>query len=68
MKESFKKVQEFNAAMQISENKSFGALPSPAHSELSHKLMAEELKEYREAVDNHDIIEVADALIDMKYV
>ncbi len=35
---------------------------------LRHRLMAEENNEYLEAVENKDIVEVADALGDMLYI
>jgi len=35
---------------------------------LRHKLMAEENDEYLEAVENNDLIEIADALGDMLYI
>ena len=68
MKELFKKVGEFNTAMQISENKRFGALPSPAESQLSFNLIQEELQEYNLAMKEYNRVEVADGLIDMLYL
>ena len=68
MKDLFKSIAEFNTAMQISENKSFGALPSPAESELSVSMLAEELKEYSEAMKDHNAVEVADGLTDILYL
>jgi predicted HAD superfamily Cof-like phosphohydrolase len=43
-------------------------IPSADRCELRHKLMAEELKEFKEAYENNDLIEVADALTDLAYV
>lgn len=43
-------------------------IPSKTRSQLRIDLIAEELKELQEAVDNHDIVEVADALCDLQYV
>ena len=37
-------------------------------NELRHKLMAEENKEYLEAANTNDLVEVADALGDMLYI
>ncbi len=44
------------------------AIPSPKRSALRVSLIAEELKELQEAIDNRDIVEVADALCDIQYV
>lgn len=37
-------------------------------NELRHKLLAEELKELKEALDDGDVIETIDALCDLQYV
>ena len=44
------------------------AIPSKVRSKLRIDLIAEELKELQEAVDNDDLVEVADALCDLQYV
>lgn len=44
------------------------AIPSPERSALRVSLIAEELKELQEAIENNDIVEVADALADIQYV
>ncbi|RYF96331.1 MAG: hypothetical protein EOO00_03000 [Chitinophagaceae bacterium] len=44
------------------------AIPSKKRSELRVSLIAEELKELQEAIENNDIVEVADALCDIQYV
>jgi hypothetical protein len=44
------------------------AIPSKLRSKLRIDLIAEELKELQEAVDNDDLVEVADALCDLQYV
>ncbi|MGE6219026.1 nucleoside triphosphate pyrophosphohydrolase family protein [Nubsella zeaxanthinifaciens] len=44
------------------------AIPSKQRSKLRIDLIAEELKELQEAVDNDDLVEVADALCDLQYV
>ncbi len=44
------------------------AIPSKKRSDLRVSLIAEELKELQEAIDNNDIVEVADALCDIQYV
>jgi predicted HAD superfamily Cof-like phosphohydrolase len=43
-------------------------IPSKLRSDLRVSLIAEELKELQEAIDNNDIVEVADALADIQYV
>lgn len=44
------------------------SIPSKVRSQLRIDLIAEELKELQEAVDNNDLVEVADALCDLQYV
>ncbi len=44
------------------------AIPSKERAALRISLLAEELKELQEAVDNNDLVEVADALCDLQYV
>ncbi|MBX3241445.1 MAG: nucleoside triphosphate pyrophosphohydrolase family protein [Chitinophagaceae bacterium] len=44
------------------------AIPSRKRCDLRVSLIAEELKELQEAIDNGDIVEVADALCDIQYV
>jgi len=44
------------------------AIPSAQRCELRYKLMAEELKEFKEAYEARDLVEVADALTDLAYV
>lgn len=43
-------------------------IPSKQRSDLRVALIAEELKEFQEAIENNDIIEAADALCDIQYV
>jgi len=43
-------------------------IPSKERCALRIALLAEELKELQEAVDNNDLVEVADALCDLQYV
>lgn len=43
-------------------------IPSEARCKLRVSLIAEELKELEEAIQNKDIVEVADALCDIQYV
>ncbi len=44
------------------------AIPAPERSTLRVSLIGEELKELQEAIDQKDIVEVADALCDIQYV
>ena len=43
-------------------------IPSKQRSDLRVSLITEELRELQEAIDNNDIVEVADALADIQYV
>ncbi|MFY0606949.1 MAG: nucleoside triphosphate pyrophosphohydrolase family protein [Cyclobacteriaceae bacterium] len=43
-------------------------IPSKKRSELRVSLIQEELNELKEAIDNDDLVEVADALCDIQYV
>ena len=43
-------------------------IPSPQRCELGVALLAEELKELQKAIDDQDIVEIADALCDLQYV
>jgi len=43
-------------------------IPSKERCALRIALLAEELKELQEAVDNNDLVDVADALCDLQYV
>jgi predicted HAD superfamily Cof-like phosphohydrolase len=43
-------------------------IPSKKRCELRVELIAEELKELQEAIEDNDIIEIADALCDIQYV
>lgn len=44
------------------------AIPAIERCKLRIELLTEELKELQQAVDNNDIVEVADALCDLQYV
>jgi predicted HAD superfamily Cof-like phosphohydrolase len=43
-------------------------IPSPERCKLRVSLIAEELKELQEAIENNDLVEIADALCDIQYV
>lgn len=44
------------------------AIPSKSRSDLRVELIAEELKELQQAINDNDMVEVADALCDLQYV
>jgi predicted HAD superfamily Cof-like phosphohydrolase len=44
------------------------AIPSKERCDLRISLLAEELRELQQAVDDNDLVEVADALCDLQYV
>ena len=44
------------------------AIPSKERAQLRIELLAEELKELQEAVNDNNIVEIADALCDLQYV
>ncbi|RZK38945.1 MAG: hypothetical protein EOO90_20450 [Pedobacter sp.] len=60
-------VAEFHTTFKhpIVEN---AAIPSKERAQLRIELLAEELKELQEAVNDNNIVEVADALCDLQYV
>ena len=43
-------------------------MPSKDRQSLRHRLLSEELQEYKEACENNDLIEVADSLVDLAYI
>jgi predicted HAD superfamily Cof-like phosphohydrolase len=43
-------------------------IPSPERCKLRIELLAEELKELQQAVNDNDMVEIADALCDLQYV
>lgn len=61
-------VQEFHEAFKINVNQEPTLDLSDQIKELRFNLMKEENEEYLEAVQNNDLIEVADALGDMLYI
>ena len=64
---NFNKVKDFMSiyGQEIKNNAEF---PDKKIIELRLKLIQEELNEFKEAIKNRDIIEVADALTDILYV
>ncbi len=67
MKTQIKQVEQFREAFNIGVAHEPTLLPMSS-SNLHHKLLLEEVQEYKEAVDKHDIVEVADALVDIMYI
>ncbi len=65
--DSLNQVAEFHRTFKapILENPQ---IPSADRCKLRVSLIAEELKELQEAIDNQDLVEVADALCDIQYV
>ncbi len=69
-------MQYLNSLNQVAEfHKTFDApilaepqIPAVKRCELRVSLLAEELDELREAIENKDLIEIADALCDLQYV
>ena len=68
MKNKIKAVQEFHEAFGLGVEQNPVANLSVQKLKLRFDLMDEENKEYLEAAENNDLIEVADALGDMLYI
>jgi len=65
--DSLNQVAEFHRTFKhpVIENP---AIPSPERCKLRVSLIAEELKELQEAINDKDLVEIADALCDIQYV
>jgi len=69
-------MEDLNALSQVAEfHKTFkhpileqATIPSKERSQLRIDLIAEELKELQEAVNDNNMVEIADALCDLQYV
>lgn len=69
-------MDKIDSLNQVAEfHRTFGApildnpqIPEPKRAKLRYDLLAEELKEFWEAVEQNDIVGVADALCDLQYV
>ena len=61
-------VEKFHETYQLLSNHSPTLAIPEAIKTLRYELMKEENEEYKEAVDNNDMVEVADALGDMLYI
>jgi predicted HAD superfamily Cof-like phosphohydrolase len=68
MKKQLDKVSEFHKMFKLGMEKQPVSRLKNNKSKLRFELMKEENEEYMEAVDNDDIVEVADALGDMLYI
>lgn len=68
MQKQLKAVQEFHTAFAIGHSEVPKADLAPAKKILRYELMREENEEYFEAVQNNDLVEIADALGDMLYI
>ena len=64
---NFQKVKIFMETFG-QEVKSSPSFSSPKINELRYNLIKEELDEFKQALDNNDLLEVADALTDILYV
>ena len=68
MKKKLNAVAEFHNAFGLGISKTLRADLGKAKNTLRFNLMDEENREYLEAADNNDMVEVADALGDMLYI
>lgn len=68
MKNQLDKVQEFHEMFKLGIEKNPVSILKNDKAALRYELMKEENEEYLEAVENNDLIEVADALGDMLYI
>lgn len=68
MKDKISAVEKFHNAFGLGVNESPKADLGAAKNLLRFNLMDEENKEYFEAAENNDLVEVADALGDMLYI
>jgi len=68
MQKQINSVKEFHTAFKIGHSEIPIANLGESKHELRYNLMKEENEEYLEAVQNNDLIEIADALGDMMYI
>ena len=68
MKSKIGAVEQFHKSFGLGVSKTMRANLGPSKNHLRFNLMDEENKEYLEAANNNDMIEVADALGDMLYI
>lgn len=68
MQKQINSVKEFHTAFKIGYSETPIACLSESKNTLRYSLMKEENEEYLEAVQNNDLVEIADALGDMMYI
>ena len=68
MQKQINAVKEFHTAFKIGHSDAPRADLGETKNTLRYNLMKEENEEYLEAVQNNDLIEIADALGDMMYI
>nr|WP_315176989.1 nucleoside triphosphate pyrophosphohydrolase family protein [uncultured Flavobacterium sp.] len=68
MQKQINSVKEFHTAFKIGHNEFPTANLGESKHTLRYNLMKEENEEYLEAVQNNDLVEIADALGDMMYI
>ena len=68
MQKQINAVKEFHIAFKIGHSENPKADLGEIKNTLRYNLMKEENEEYLEAVQNNDLIEIADALGDMMYI
>ena len=68
MQKQINSVKEFHTAFRIGHSDSPIADLGGSKNTLRYHLMKEENEEYLEAVQNNDLVEIADALGDMMYI
>ncbi len=68
MKQQLESVRRFHEVFQVNIERTPTARLPAEITEWRIKMLLEELDEYREAVKNRDVVEIADALTDMLYV
>lgn len=68
MRKQIDSVKEFHTAFKIGHSESPIADLGEFKNTLRYNLMKEENEEYLEAVQNNDLVEIADALGDMMYI
>lgn len=68
MKKQLDSVKEFHISFGVGVNETPKASLGEAVNMLRYNLMKEENEEYLEAVQNDDLVEIADALGDMLYI
>lgn len=68
MKKQLEAVKEFHQTFKIGYSQEPTATLGEAKNRLRYNLMKEENEEYLEAVQNNDLVEIADALGDMLYI